>query len=152
MLSGENLWLQYKQSVVSRGRGSSGRAMYGILGVGGREREREEGEEGRGRRETDLTSLARQMSVISFKSAKIENTSSSAVKIFSSRHNLYACACAGDVKHPGDVGGVGGGDVVEPPGGVWGGRLATVTDQAWTNESDQPGQTFCQSSRNRYNL
>ena len=92
MLSGENLWLQYKQSVVSRGRGSSGRAMYGILGVGGREREREEGEEGRGRRETDLTSLARQMSVISFKSAKIENTSSSAVKIFSSRHNLHACA------------------------------------------------------------
>ena len=109
------------------------------------------GEEGRGRRGTDLTSPARQMSVISFKSAKIENTSSSAVKIFSSPHNLYSCACAGD-GHPGDVGGVGGGDVVEPPGGVWGGRLATVTDQARTNESDQAVQTFCQSSRNRYNL
>ena len=59
---------------------------------GGRGGGREEGEEGRGRRGTDLTSLARQMSVISFKSAKIENTSSSAVKIFSSRHNLHACA------------------------------------------------------------
>ena len=43
MLSEENLWLLYKQSVVSPSRGSSGRAMYGILGWG--ETEGREGEQ-----------------------------------------------------------------------------------------------------------
>lgn len=102
MLSEENLWLLYKQSVVSPGRGSSGRAMYGILGWG----------EVEGRRGTDLTSPTRQMSVISWKSAKMENSFIFSVKIFSLELSS-GVSQAGDL--PGDPRGVSGGGVLLSP-------------------------------------
>ena len=108
MLSEENLWLLYKQSVVSRARGSSGRAMYGILGAGGRGRGRRRGEGGGG---TDLTSPARQMSVISWKSAKMENSFIFSVKIFSLGLSS-GVSQAGDL--PGDPRGVSGGVLPSP--------------------------------------
>ena len=89
MLSQENLWLLYKQSVVSPSRGSSGRAMYGILGsqFGAGEGRAGEGEE-RGGVEGDRFDLSYTSDVsYIFKSAKMENTFIFSVKIFSSENS-----------------------------------------------------------------